>query len=489
MATPIPLNRCVFTLGEVAAAAGGTLFGAKSVEVRGVATDTRALKPGALFVALKAIRDGHDFLAAAAHGGAAGAIVARGRHDPELPCVEADDTLAALGGLARYHVSRMRAHGPIPSIAIGGAAGKTTTKELTAAVVRALYGPTLATPGNLNNLIGVPMTLLMLTGEHRAMVIECGTNTRGEIARLASILSPDVAMVLNVDVEHAEGLGTLEEIADEETAIFRRARIAVVSTEEPIVSRRIPDGMRVVSFGESSNADIRVIRRTVVKDGRSVVVLGFADSFVQEEAAPRIEAHLALLGATAATNAAAAVAAAAAAYGRPFGAGELAAIRRALESVEPVAGRLSARRIADVLVIDDTYNSNPRSVRAALAAARDTAEALGSRLVIALGDMLELGKLTEPAHAEAVREALSLKPAAFIAVGNEMTAACHAVAESGNSRGLPSTTILFAVDADEASRLIGRVMRAGDVLLVKGSRGIQMERVIEALRPTASAAG
>jgi UDP-N-acetylmuramoyl-tripeptide--D-alanyl-D-alanine ligase len=486
MATPIPLNRCVFTLGEVAAATGGTLFGAENAQVRGIATDTRTLKPGALFVALKAVRDGHDFLTAAARGGAAGAIVARGRRDPELPCVETDDTLEALGNLARYHLSRMRARGPIPSIAIGGAAGKTTTKELTAAVVRSLFGPTLATPGNLNNLIGVPMTLLMLTGKHRAMVIECGTNTRGEIARLASILSPDVAMVLNVDVEHTEGLGTLEEIADEETSIFKRARTAVVSSDEPIVRSRIPDGMRVVTFGESNNPDIRVIRRTVARDGRSVIVLGFGGAFVQNGTAPRIEAHLALLGATTATNAAAAVAAAAAAYGYPFGADELAAIQRALESVEPVAGRLSARTIANVLVIDDTYNSNPRSVRAALAAVREAADALDARMVVALGDMLELGELTEPAHAEAVREALSLKPAAFIAVGNEMTAACRTVAESLDGR--PST-MLSAADANEASRLIRQVVRAGDVLLVKGSRGIRMERVIEALAHSASPTG
>src|SRR6266545_6452298 len=176
MATPIPTNRAAFTLAEVAEATEGTLVGAGAGSepvVTGVSTDTRALVTGALFVALRGhTHDGHAHLAQAEHRGAAAAVVCRGTHC-SLPRIEVDDTLVALGRLARFHADRVRASREVPSVAITGSAGKTTTKGLTAAAVEALYGRTLATVGNLNNLVGVPMTLLTLEDEHRAMVIEC----------------------------------------------------------------------------------------------------------------------------------------------------------------------------------------------------------------------------------------------------------------------------------------------------------------------------
>jgi UDP-N-acetylmuramoyl-tripeptide--D-alanyl-D-alanine ligase len=196
------------TLAEIAQATGGTLFGDGTRRIRGVSTDSRAIEPGGLFVALKGLsHDGHAYLAAAAARGAAAAVVGRGTIAP-IERVEVNDTLDALGRIASHHIHRIRARRPIPTIAIGGAVGKTTTKELTAAAARALFGRTLATGGNLNNLIGVPLTLLGLDENHQAMVIECGTNSPGEIARLARIVEPDVAMVLNAEIEHTEGLGT-----------------------------------------------------------------------------------------------------------------------------------------------------------------------------------------------------------------------------------------------------------------------------------------
>src|SRR5579885_2633026 len=248
MATPIPQNQCPFTLDEIASATGGTISGEPRTAVRGVTMDTRALEAGSLFVALRGDdRDGHSFLDEVARRGAGALLVERGR---ALPAVEVDDTLAALGDLARHHLGRMRAANPLGCVAIGGAVGKTSTKELTAAAVRALFGETLATPGNLNNLIGVPMTVFTLTERHRAAVLECGTNRRGEIARLARIVEPDVAVVLNVDIEHSEGLGSLEEIADEEAQMFSTARrFAVVCTEQPLVKSRVPAHLPVVTFG------------------------------------------------------------------------------------------------------------------------------------------------------------------------------------------------------------------------------------------------
>src|SRR3984885_6295243 len=166
MATPIPVNRCRFSAAEVLRATRATFTGALETLFEGVSVDSRSIAPANLFVALRGGRDGHHFLAAAAARGATAAIVERGRTDPAIACIEVDDPLTALGSLARFHLNRMRALHPLPTIAIGGAAGKTSTKELTAAMARALFGEILATPGNLNNLIGVPMTILTLTHRH-----------------------------------------------------------------------------------------------------------------------------------------------------------------------------------------------------------------------------------------------------------------------------------------------------------------------------------
>ncbi len=214
MTTPIPPNHCAFTLGEAAAAVGGLLRGGNpDSRATSVSIDTRTLEPGAIFLALRGAADGHAFVAEAARHGAAATIVEASRAFHGIASIEVPDTLEALGNLARAHLERVRAARDLPIITIGGAAGKTTTKELTAAAARAIFGPTLATPGNLNNRIGVPMTIFTLTEAHRAAVLECGTNTRGEIAQLGAIVSPDAAAVLNIAIEHSEGLGSLEEIA------------------------------------------------------------------------------------------------------------------------------------------------------------------------------------------------------------------------------------------------------------------------------------
>ena len=275
MATPIPANQCVFRLDEIAAATGGEIFGSPEAVVRGVATDTRALTSGSLFVALRgAERDGHSYLGEAVRRGAVAVVVERGRRLAGVPAIEVNDTLVALGDLARRHLHRKRLAGPFACAAIGGAVGKTSTKELCAAAVSALFGETLATPGNLNNLIGVPMTVFTLTERHRAAVLECGTNTRGEIPRLARIVEPDVAAVLNVDVEHSEGLGNLEDIADEEAALFSTARGALVAcTEERLVLRRVPRGVELVTFGDSENADLRVAARAAAAASATRVTL------------------------------------------------------------------------------------------------------------------------------------------------------------------------------------------------------------------------
>jgi UDP-N-acetylmuramoyl-tripeptide--D-alanyl-D-alanine ligase len=370
---------------------------------------------------------------------------------------------------------RTRAASELPVIAIGGAVGKTTTKELTAAVVRAIFGSTLATPGNLNNLIGVPMTIFTLAEEHRAAVVECGTNTRGEIPKLARIVEPDVAMVLNVDLEHSEGLGTIDEIADEEGALFSTSKnYAVASADEPMVLARIPKHLRRITFGKSPDAHVRLVSRSV--GARSRIRVGLAHELIAAGVEPFIETEITLLGEAAALNCTAAIAGVAAMRSAPLESREQNAIADALAGVQPVAGRLANTAINGIFVIDDTYNSNPRSIRAALAAAREVADGLGARLVIAMGDMLELGEQSAAAHQDALRDVMRAHPAAFVAVGSEMNAARAAVL-----RNADANDILTAPDSIAAAKVVAGLIRPGDVLLVKGSRGIAMERIIERL--------
>ncbi|MBV8362098.1 MAG: UDP-N-acetylmuramoyl-tripeptide--D-alanyl-D-alanine ligase [Deltaproteobacteria bacterium] len=477
MATPIPINQCVFNAAEIIRATGALFSGDPSLRVRGVSIDTRNIWPGAVFIALRGMRDGHEFIDAAARAQAAAAIVERGRRHNALPCFEVDDTLCALGALARHHLERFRALHSLPIVAVGGAAGKTTTKELVAALMRELFGEILATPGNLNNLIGVPMTLLTLTGGHRAAVLECGTNQRGEIGRLGDILRPDIALVLNVDVEHTEGLGSLEGVADEEAALFSRAHCAIVSVSEELLTERVPAGMRTITFGIETAADVRLVSRTVIAPGRQQIKLDLAPWIVDMALPHHLEAMLNLLGGPIAENAAAAVAAAAAAWGRPLGGNQIAALAQALGSVQSVPGRLSTSELNGITIIDDTYNANPRSVRAALTAARETADILHTRLIVVVGDMLELGELSPMMHATAVRDVFAARPEQFIAVGREFRAAINHLSENGSLE----LKVHMARDSREAAAVLRGIIRRGDVLLVKGSRAIGMEHAIDSL--------
>jgi UDP-N-acetylmuramoyl-tripeptide--D-alanyl-D-alanine ligase len=488
MATAIPTNRCAFTLGEAASATAGTMAaGDAAARSTSVSIDTRTLERGALFVALRGeTSDGHAYLARAAESGAAAAIVERGRTAAALPCIEVVDTLVALGALAAHHLRRVRAGRALPVITIGGAAGKTTTKELTASAVRVVFGATLATPGNLNNRIGVPMTIFTLGPEHRAAVLECGTNLRGEIPQLGAIVEPDAAMVLNVDLEHSAGLGTLEDIADEEAAIFAATRrYAVIPAGDPMLAARIPARLATLTFGAAVGADVRLASRIALAGGRSRISFELNPAFVGPGVSAVLTCDIALLGAAAALNCAAALAGALALSPDPLSAAQLGAIGDSFAAARPVARRLEPVTLGGAFVIDDSYNAQPPSVRVAIATARETATSLGARLVIVLGDMLELGAMSPSAHQEAVRAVLAAHPAVFIATGPETIAALDAVAGSGSASGI---AIARARDSARAGALASAAVRPGDVVLVKGSLGMAMDRVIAALAAGAEAA-
>jgi UDP-N-acetylmuramoyl-tripeptide--D-alanyl-D-alanine ligase len=475
MATAIPTNEALLTLGVVADVCGGVIEGADPTAlVRGVSTDTRTIREGALFVALRGERvDGHEYLSLARERGAAAVLVARDSGPVEGPCVRVDDTLVALGLLARTVLRRARTGRALPVLAVGGAAGKTTTKELAAASVTALFGETLATRGNLNNLIGAPMTVLELSDAHRAAVIEVGTNAPGEIVRLGAIVEPDVALVLNVDNEHTEGLKSLEAVAEEEGALFASVRdasrsAAVGNLEEPYSFgqiRRAPAAAIRLSFGEGPAADVRLSARALTEDGRSRLSLRIASTLV-ERGPLSLEISLGLLGPGPAIDAAAALCASLALLGRLATHDEARRAAKAMESVRPVAGRLVPVELSSgALLLDDTYNANPRSVRASVDAAAELATLRGGALHVLLGDMLELGELGPSLHAEVCAHVNEKRPASFVGVGPLMAAA-HAVG---------------ARTPELAAERVAMMITERDVVLVKGSRGIRMERAVAAL--------
>jgi UDP-N-acetylmuramoyl-tripeptide--D-alanyl-D-alanine ligase len=475
MATALPRIEIPLTLAEVARHTGGTLHGDPSLPLVGLCTDTRALHPGALFVALRGERfDAHDHLDAALRGGAAALLVRDGTALAEgISYVSVPDTLVALGHLARAHNLAVR--GSIPVVAISGAVGKTTTKELTAAALAAATrGRCHATAGNLNNLVGAPFTLLGLSREHTAMVVECGSNAAGEIARIGDMARPHVAMCMNADAAHTEGLGSIEAVADEEGSIFAFASRAAVANADEARSRarieRAPAGCARWLFGASAEAHVRLISRELLPNGRSR--LRFA---VSPELCPdigEIEVESPLLGAAVACNIAAALCATAA---TGVDAAGLRAAAKAIESVNAVPGRLVLRELpSGTRVIDDTYNASPRAVRAALDAAKELAEVHGARLVVALGDMLELGSLAEEEHVLAVDRVCEAGAAVLVAVGAETTLA----ASLAQLRGVE---VHLAMNSIQAAEKLCAAVRPRDVVLVKGSRGMRMERCVDAL--------
>ncbi len=483
MATALPRIETSFTLEDIARSTGGALHGDASLRLAGLSTDTRALQPGALFIALRGERfDGHDHLDAALRAGARALLVRDGAAVPEgVPHVTVPDTLYALGHIAREHALATRrkalASRPVgvPVIAISGAVGKTTTKELTAAAMAAATeGRCHATVGNLNNLVGAPFTLLGLSLDHAAMVVECGSNAPGEIARIGDMARPDVAMCMNADAAHTEGLGSIEAVADEEGSIFAFASRAAVANADDARSRarieRAPAGCARWYFGAAADAHVRLVSRTLLDDGRARLRFAVAPALCP--GVGELEVISPLLGAAVACNIAAALCATAA---TGVDAAALRRAAKAIESVPAVPGRLVLRELpSGTKVIDDTYNASPRAVRAALEAASEIAEVHGARLVVALGDMLELGPLSEEEHVLAVDRACDAGAAVLVAVGEEMTIA----ASQAQLRGVE---VYLANNSIQGAERLCAAVRPRDVVLVKGSRGMRMERCVDAL--------
>ena len=457
-----------FTARELSAATGGRWTGEAPASIEGVSTDTRAIPAGSAFVALRGERfDGHDFLADAARSGASCAVVARGRAasgPPGLPLLEVDDTLAALGAVARLHRLRFS----IPVVGVTGSNGKTTTREMIAAIL-ATRGPVLSTEGNLNNEVGVPLTLLRLLPTHTAAVIEMGMSHRGEIGRLAAIAEPRVGVVTNAFPAHLEGLGSVDGVADAKGELYRGLPadgVVVANADDPrMLHRARKSGRRVLTFsgGSDRGADV-VLLDVLAQDPEGMrFLLGIGTK--------EVEVRLPLVGEHNAVNAAAAAAAA-----LSLGCSDREIVR-GLAGVRPVGRRLRVERLpSGVLLVDDCYNANPASMKAALRTLRQLAGA--GRALAALGDMLELGPAEDDLHRELGRDAAAAGLAALATFGPRAGLAREAAIEAGMAR----SDTFHTEDPLLLVAFVRERLRPGDALLVKGSRGMKLERLVEALR-------
>jgi UDP-N-acetylmuramoyl-tripeptide--D-alanyl-D-alanine ligase len=445
----------------VRATQGALVVGDLSVPVTGVAIDSRTIAVGDAFFAIRGHRlDGHAFVADAAGRGAA-CLVVHSLPDPVpagVPLVLVEDTTRALGRLG----AAWRARFSVPVVAVTGSNGKTTTKEMTAAVLAARWR-VLKPESSFNNQWGLPLTLLRLGPEHEALVVEVGTNQRGEIAYLARLAAPTVGVVTTVAAVHTEFLGSLAGVREEKAGLVRALGAdgcAVLNADDPRVAGMAADtAARVVTFGRAPGAAVHAVGEPT--DGPDGL------RFTLEIAGERADVQLAFAGRHNLTNALAA-AGAGAALGLRIG-----EIADGLARARPVKGRCVWRQAGSVRVLDDTYNANPASVAAALETA--AAHRRGHRLVVALGDMLELGEGTEAAHREAGRRVAEAGAAEFIGMGRHAEAAVEAARQAGLAGALHTTTF-----EDTVAHLLKR-LAPGDLVLVKGSRGMRMERIADAL--------
>jgi UDP-N-acetylmuramoyl-tripeptide--D-alanyl-D-alanine ligase len=444
----------MFDLAQAAAWTGGRVVGDATVQVQRVHSDTRTLQPGDLFVAIRGERfDANDFLDDARTRGAVAAVAQPGRLPAGMPGIEVDDSKAALGRLAHAWRRRFR----LPLVAVTGSNGKTTVTQMVAAILKA-WQPQhhLATQGNFNNDIGLPLMLLRLRAEHRIAVLELGMNHPGEIAVLADIAAPTVALVNNAQREHQEFMATVEAVARENGAVFaalERNGTAVFPAGDDYTAlwTQLADGRPILTFGDaSSGADILLAGSEWLQDRWAVRA--------STPAGP-LDFRLHIAGRHNVLNALAAAACALAA-GVP-----LAAIAQGLEAFEPVKGRSRALSLhwagRPFTLVDDTYNANPDSVRAAV----DVLAALPGPRLLVLGDMGEVGDQGPQFHAEVGGYARSRHIERLYTLGEQ-------------SRAMGGTHF-DGIEALNAA-VLAQLPTAGSVL-VKGSRFMKMERVVEAI--------
>jgi len=449
-----------FTVKEVLAAAKAVLDGPVLQETfSGVSTDTRTLEPGNLFVALSGERfDGHRFLKQALAAGARGLLISMTAQDvPDgITVFRSADTLGAFQGLAKFHRQRYT----IPVVAITGSNGKTTTKELTAAVLASRWR-VLKTEANYNNEIGLPKTLLSLDAGHQAAVVEMGMRGTGQIRALCEVAAPTIGIITNVSETHIELLGSLENIsaakAELVEAIPASGTVILNADNSYVLAMRERAVGRVVTYGLGPDADVRAEQ---IEAGQETT------KFVCRARQGIFAVVLHAIGGHNVYNALAAIAA-----GLEMGLAPQE-IQAGISSFATSAMRLHRITVGDYTILNDTYNASPASMAAAISTLVSVSD---GRRVAVLGDMLELGDIAVSAHRQIGEKLANEKIDVVITVGELARHIAAAAQESGMDGAVA------CADHAAAQRELSRLLKPGDTILVKGSRGMKMEQIVDYL--------
>ncbi len=432
--------------------------------VTGFSTDSRTLKPGELFIPLRGPNyDGHDFLMRALRNGAAACLSEEVVAGFPIPVIQVSDTLVALGNLA----ASLRSEFSGPVVALTGSTGKTTTKEMLASILE-LTGEGLKTEGNFNNLIGLPLTLFRLNEQHHWIVLEMGMSARGEISRLAEIAAPNIGVVTNVGPAHLENLQSLDGVVRAKGELFAALKpggTALVNIDDKRVAKLpVANGVKRLCFGLSAEAEIRA---------ENVLASGEAVSF--DLWLPGCEKRAVRLHIAGRHNVYNALAAAGVAYALGV---DSDLVVQGLKAFRPTQGRMEVIPLLNgSMILNDSYNANPLSVKAAL----ETLDEMGGegRRIAVLGDMLELGETAAELHREVGEEAA--RRVDLLLVMGEMAAS---LAAGARDAGMPDEAIRVVDSHQAAADLLRQGMQAEDRILIKGSRGMKMEKVAAALCET-----
>lgn len=439
--------RVAGALGTTVPDPAGPGRAAPDLAFTGISTDSRSVRPGELFVALEGERfDGHQFLDQVLRVGARGAVVRRATPPISgLVLFEVQNTLSALGSLARARRQEIR--GPV--VAVTGSNGKTATRAMLALAMGTRW-PTHATRENLNNLVGVPLTILGAPDQSEALVVECGASVPGEITRLRGIVEPTVGVVTNVSPAHLSGFGSPDTVLREKVSLLEGASIAVVGqrpAELALLARRA--ARRVVTAGLAPGADVTPDHWHVNENGRPV--LTFRGTRIALPLVGRHQGENAMVALAVATELEL----------------DLAAVAGALQRVELPQGRCEVVSAGDLLLINDTYNANPASFSAALEVVRSLR---GNRpLVTLVGTMLELGPESPALHDQIADQILAHGPD-LIGVVGEFVATFE--------RRHLDARLVVAPDAEALGRAVAPRLKGGELVLLKASRGVQLERAI-----------
>ncbi len=460
----------MFSIEQLTTVTGGRLRGSFNGMVSGISTDSRTISAGELFVPLRGDRfDGHDYIAKVAERNIKLALCSEEwlrQHNPpdSLSCIAVTDTLHALGDLALSFRKRFA----LTMIGVTGSNGKTTTKEMLATILGKV-DQGLKTSGNLNNLIGLPQMVFQLKPEHCWAVLEMGMSEHGEIDRLAEIAEPTIGIVLNAFPAHLLSMGTVEAVAKAKGELLNRIQdggLAVVNADDPLIASLSQNSSaKRISFG---------IRRGEVRADGIRLLGSLGQIFTLITPKGNAEIQLKALGEHNIYNALASAAALLEVTG-------IETIVEGLESFTPYSGRFRQEQISgNRLLIDDSYNANPASCAAALATVNEI-KGKGQRALIVLGDMLELGSDEKELHRQLGIKAAKVADRLYL-LGNLTRETAAAAVESGMNPDL----VIHAADHEKIYKDIERFGENGDLILIKGSRGMQMEKIAVAIRAEAA---